>query len=145
VFLTATPTTVPRALLSNLKHNAFLHERVVFVWVQTLDVPRVPVAEKVAVEHLGVGAWRVTLRCGFLDEPDVPTALTLAAAGGLAIDPAEVSYFVGRDTILPHAGPPMALWRKKIFATMHWNAGSSADFFRLPSDQVIEVGSQIVV
>jgi KUP system potassium uptake protein len=145
VFLTATPTTVPRALVSNLKHNILLHERTIFVWVETVDVPRVPTAERVEVDHLAIGFWRVTLRCGFQDPPDVPLALTLAAEHGLSVDPAHASYFVGRDTVIPGVGTPMALWRRKLFAAMHWNAGSSSDYFRLPAGRVIEVGSQIVL
>jgi KUP system potassium uptake protein len=145
VFLTATPTTVPRALLSNLKHNILLHERTVFVWVETLDVPHVPTTDRVVVDHLAVGFWRVTLRCGFQDAPDVPLGLTLAAADGLKIDPEQASYFVGRDTVVATGDAPMALWRRRLFAAMHWNAGSSSDFFRLPAGRVIEVGSQVLL
>jgi KUP system potassium uptake protein len=145
VFLTASPDTTPRALLSNFKHNALLHQRTVFIWVETVDVPRLPGAERVAVEHLAIGFWRVTLRCGFLDTPDVPYALTLASEHGLVVDPDTASYFVGRDTVVAGTATPMPQWRKKMFSTMHWNAGSSADFFRLPADRVIEIGSQIVL
>ena len=145
VFLTATPTTVPRALLSNLKHNILLHERTVFVWVETVDVPHVPTTERVVVDHLAIGFWRLTLRCGFQDAPDVPLGLTLAAAHGLHVDPEQVSYFVGRDTVVATGNSPMALWRRRLFAAMHWNAGSSSDFFRLPAGRVIEVGSQVLL
>jgi KUP system potassium uptake protein len=146
VFLVATPTTVPRALLSNLRHNDLLHEHVVILWVESRDVPHVPVAERVHVEQLGNGFTRLTLATGFLDRPDVPWALRAAvAADELDVDPNDVSYVVGRDTLVPAPGDGMALWRKRLFAILHRNAGSSADFFRLPPDQVFEVGSQIVI
>jgi KUP system potassium uptake protein len=146
VFLVATPTTVPRALLSNLRHNDLLHEHVVILWVESRDVPHVPVAERVHVEQLGNGFARLTLATGFLDRPDVPWALrTAVAADELDADPNDVSYVVGRDTLVPAPGDGMALWRKRLFAILHRNAGSSADFFRLPPDQVFEVGSQIVI
>jgi KUP system potassium uptake protein len=145
VFLSRTPNAVPRALLANLKHNALLHDRTVIVRVETVDVPRLPDGERVVVEHLATGFWSVVLRCGFLDTPDVPAALAAAAAQGLVVEPGTASYFVGRDAVVPAAGGHMALWRKRVFATLHWNAGSSADFFRLPPDRVLEVGSQIVL
>jgi KUP system potassium uptake protein len=145
VFLTATPTTVPRALLSNVKHNDLLHERTIFLWVENLDVPRVAPDERVVVEHLGNGFWRLTLRTGFLDQPDVPVALRAAAVHGLHVDPDTASYFLGRDTVIPEREGRTPLWQKRVFATLHRNAGSSASFFRLPPDRVIEVGSQVVI
>jgi KUP system potassium uptake protein len=87
----------------------------------------------------------MTVATGFLDRPDVPWALAQAAAAGLDVDVTDVSYFVGHDSIVPAPGGGMALWRKRLFATLHRNASSTADFFHLPPDQVFEVGSQIVV
>jgi KUP system potassium uptake protein len=145
VFLSAASDLVPRALLSNRKHNLLFHERTVLVSVETVDSPRLATSERVVVEHLAIGFWRITLRCGFLDVPDVPAALRLAGVEGLVVDPETVSYFVGRDTVVPGTGTRMSHWRQSMFSAMHWNAGSSADFFRLPADRVIEVGSQIVL
>ena len=108
-------------------------------------MPHVPTTERVVVDHLAIGFWRLTLRCGFQDAPDVPLGLTLAAADGLHVDPEQVSYFVGRDTVVATGNAPMALWRRRLFAAMHWNAGSSSDFFRLPAGRVIEVGSQVLL
>ena len=145
VFLVATPTMVPRALLTNLQHNDLLHEQTVIAWVEGRDVPHVPPAERVQLEDLGNGFWRMTVATGFLDRPDVPWALSQAAAAGLDVDVTDVSYFVGHDSIVPAPGGGMALWRKRLFATLHRNASSTADFFHLPPDQVFEVGSQIVI
>jgi len=146
VFLVATPTTVPRALLSNLRHNDLLHEHVVIVWVESRDVPHVPVMERVRVEQLGDGFARLTLATGFLDRPDVPWALRQAVADEqLDVDPNDASYVIGRDSLVPAPGDGMALWRKRLFAALHRNASSTADFFHLPPDQVFEVGSQIVI
>ena len=113
------------------------------VWVEPVDVPRVADAERVRVDHVGAAFWRVTVRCGFLDVPDVPAALRRTSRDGLGIDPDQASYFVGRDAVVPRRGSPMAMWRQLLFAAMHGSAGSSADFFRLPVDRVIAVGSQI--
>jgi KUP system potassium uptake protein len=145
VFLTATPTLVPRALIANRRHNVLLHEHNVLVTVENLDVPRVEPDDRLLVEDLGGGFHRVTIRCGFTDTPDVPAALEAAREFGLDIDPEQVSYFVGRDEVLPRTGSRFELTRMKLFATMHWNAGSSGVYFRLPPDRVIEVGSQILV
>jgi KUP system potassium uptake protein len=145
VFLTATPSLVPRALLANRRHNVLLHEHTVLVTVENLDVPRVEPDERLLVEDLGGGFHRVTIRCGFTDTPNVPAALEAARDMGLAIDPSHVSYFVGRDEVLARTGGRFELARMKLFSTMHWNAGSSGTYFRLPPDRVIEVGSQILV
>jgi KUP system potassium uptake protein len=145
VFLAASPDVVPRALLSNLAHNALLHERTLILTVAGVDVPRVPETERVVVEDLGDGFWRVVVRSGFLDDADVPLALTRAAASGLVVDPATASYFLGQDIVLPGGAGGLALWRQRLFAALHRSASSSIEFFHLPPDRVIQVGSQIAL
>ncbi len=145
VFLAASTDLVPRALLANLAHNGALHERTLLVTLAGVDVPRIPPDERVEVEALGHGVWRVVIRTGFLDDTDVPAALRRAAASGLVVDPLEASYFLGRDAVLPHAARPLARLRQRLFAALHRNAGSSVDYFGLPPDRVLEVGSQVVL
>ncbi|EYS84899.1 potassium transporter Kup [Cupriavidus sp. SK-4] len=148
VFLTATPDVVPHALVHNLNHNRVLHERVVFLTVKMTDVPSVPAAECVAVEPLGHDCYRITMRFGFMNRPDVAHALTAMPPGaGLDFDIMETSFFLSREAIIPAAGGPsgMALWREHLFATMSRNAGNAADYFNIPANRVIEIGTQIKI
>jgi KUP system potassium uptake protein len=144
VFLSASPRTVPRALLANLEHNELLHARTIILYVDQVDVPRVAEEDRVHVERLPADCVRVTLRTGFLDRPDVPWALARSAELGLDVDPATVSYFLGRDAILVGDAGARGV-RKRIFAVLHRSAGSSVGFFNLPPGQVIEIGSQVVI
>jgi KUP system potassium uptake protein len=148
VFLTATPEVVPHSLLHNLYHNKVLHERVVFLTVTAKDVPAVAPAERVAVQALGHECYRVTLEFGFMDRPDVWHALSeLAPAKGLAFDLMQTSFFLSRETVIPVAGAAggMALWRERIFATMARNAGGAVDYFNIPTNRVIELGTQVQI
>jgi len=145
VYAVADPTTVPQALLHNLKHNQVLHERNVVLTVRFRDVPWVGAEERAKVETMGHGFWRVTLSFGFMDTPDVPRALDLCAAHGLSIPQFETSYFLSRETIVPTPGPGMAQWREKLFAAMSRNAGSVADYFRLPDNAVVELGTRVQI
>lgn len=145
VFLNADPRGVPHALLHNLMHNKVLHERVVLLSVQFFDVPYVPDIDRVEVRQLKENFWSVIIQYGFKDEPDVPAALDLCANAGLAFSALETSYFIGRETLIPRLGSEMAFWREKIFIAMFRNAGSATAFFKIPSNRVVELGTQVVL
>jgi KUP system potassium uptake protein len=145
VYPVADPTTVPQALLHNLKHNQVLHERNVVLTVHFRDVPSVADAERLRVETLGRDFWRVVVDFGFMDTPDVPRALKRCAHQGLSIPLFETSYFLSRETIVPTPGAGMAQWREKLFAAMSRNAGSVADYFRLPDNAVVELGTRVQI
>ena len=145
VFLSAEPDAVPHALLHNIKHNRVLHQRLVLVNVRVEDVPHIPESERLVAESLPHNFYRVKVRFGFKDEPDLPRALALYAQCGDAFDPMQTSFFLGRETLIPTLGSGMALWREKLFIAMYRNAGSMADFFNLPPNRVIELGTQVVL
>ena len=146
IFLTATPDAVPHALLHNLNHNKVLHERVVFLTVEVRDVPWVAFTDRVSVESLGHGCWRVRVRYGFMNRPDVTRALELCSALGLEFDMMETSFFLSRQKIVPSAGGVgMAFWRDRVFAAMARNAGNVTDYFNIPTNRVIELGSRVQI
>ena len=147
VFLTATPDAVPHALLHNLYHNKVLHERVIFLTVTAKDVPWVPLGERVTVEPLGHECYRVSLNFGFMNRQDVWQALSeLCPDHGLAFDLMQTSFFLSRERVIPVAGREgMALWREKIFAAMARNAGSAVEYFNIPTNRVIELGTQVEI
>ncbi|MGA7949332.1 MAG: potassium transporter Kup [Thiobacillaceae bacterium] len=145
VFLTTSRMTVPHALFHNLLHNKVLHERVVFLTVITEEIPNVPEHERVQINDLGQGAWRVMVRYGFKDEPDIPRALELCGAHGLTFYMMETSFFLNRETILPSQLPGMALWREHLFAWMSRSAESAMQFFNIPPNRVIELGTQVEI
>ncbi|TAN55185.1 MAG: potassium transporter Kup [Betaproteobacteria bacterium] len=145
VFLTATPAATPSALLHNLKHNAVLHENVVFLTVEILEVPWAPFEERVAIEPLGHNCWRAAVTFGFKDRTDVPHALRTSRARAFDLDPMRTSYFLSRESVIATAGAGMAPWRERIFAALARNAGSAADYFHLPANRVIELGSRIEI
>ncbi len=147
VFLTATPEVTPNALLHNLNHNKVLHERVVFLNVEIGEEPFVAQKERVTCQKLPDGCWRVRMRYGFLDRPDVTRALQQCAGAGLALDMMETSFFLSREKIVPVAAgrSGMALWRDRMFAAMARNAASITDFFNIPSNRVIELGTRVEI
>ncbi len=145
VYPVANPESVPQALLHNLKHYQVLHERNIVLTVQYEEVPWVPEAERVSVAALGHDFWRVTLRFGFMETPDVPQALALAERQGLRIPAFETSYFLSRETVVPTAGAGMAGWRERLFAAMSRNAKSAAEYFRLPDNTVVELGTRVQI
>lgn len=145
VYAVANPDTVPQALLHNLKHNQVLHECNVIMTVVFHEVPWVSDAERVDVQALAAGFWRVTLHFGFMDQPDVPRALALCEPKGLRIPVFETSYFLSRETVVPTPGSGMADWRENLFATMSRNAGSVAEFFCLPDNAVVELGTRVQI
>jgi len=143
VFMTSSSNTVPIALLHNLKHNQVMHERVVFVTVMVDDVPRVPAKDRVLVEGLAEGFYRITVRYGFSQEPNIPKALRLCKAFGLEFDVMATSFFLGRETLIPKMNSQMALWREKLFVVMSRTSVSATDFFKLPPNRVVELGTQV--
>jgi KUP system potassium uptake protein len=147
IFLTATPDSTPHALLHNLNHNRVLHERVVFLTVETRDVPWVTMADRVRVERLGHGCWRMRVRYGFMNRPDIMRAMELCGALGLEFDLMETSFFLSRQQIVPSPGgiSTMARWRERMFAAMARNAGNVTDYFNIPTNRVIELGTRIEI
>jgi KUP system potassium uptake protein len=146
VFMTSTPDGVPHALLHNLKHNKVLHERVVLLTVKIQDVPYVQAAKRVEFEDLEQGFYRLVLHYGFMEEPDVPAALAQVDECGAKFRMMDTSFFLARQTLLSSAKRPgMALWREKLFSWMLRNAESAMEFFKLPPNRVVELGSQVEI
>jgi len=145
VFLVAEPGFTPNALMHNLKHNKVLHRYNVFVNVKHHDVPWVGFDQRLSVEALGHDCWQVTLNFGFKNDPDVPEALQLLIGLGIPLPDMDTSYFLSRDIVMPSLGKGMALWREKLFASMHRNASAAADFLNLPTNRVVELGAKVVI
>lgn len=145
VYLVADPSTVPPALLHNLKHNQVLHARNVVLTVVFREVPWVSMEERVSVRALGHGFWQITLYFGFMNTPDVPKALPLVESHGLHLDLFETSFFLSRETVVSAPGSGMIRWRERLFATMSRNAGSVVEFFKLPSNSVVELGTRVQI
>ena len=145
VFLTSGMGHVPNAFLHNLKHNKVLHEQNLFVNVQNHEVPWIAESERLQLSALENNCWQVVIHYGFKDDPDVPGALNNLQGMGCEINPMSTSYFLSRDSIVPTVGGGMAQWREKMFAQMHLNASSAADFLNLPSNSVVELGSKIEI
>ena len=144
VFLTGSPDYVPTSLLHNLKHNKVLHERVLFVTVQTEDVPEIAPARRVTVSELAAGVNRVILRYGFMESPNIPRELE-ALGDAVAFDPMQASYFLGREVLVPAMVPKMPWWRLWLFLVMARNAVPATEFFRIPSDRVVELGVRVAI
>ena len=145
VFMNAVPDLTPTALLHNLKHNNVLHAQNLFVTVHTHDVPWVPFAQRAQAVLLCKGCWQVTLNFGFKNDVDVPAALELLEGRGFELDPMMTSYFLSRATIVPTLGGGMMPWREKLYANMHRNAASAADFLNLPPNRVVELGTKVQI
>ncbi len=143
VFLTTWLDGVPRALLHNLIHNKVLHERVVLLKVETADEPYVPDDERLVLEELDYGFYRLKVKYGFKDDPDIPAALALCAEKDLSFEMMETSFFLGRETLIPTVEAGMPTWREKLFVLLFRNAGSAADYFRIPPNRVVELGTQV--
>jgi KUP system potassium uptake protein len=145
IFMTPDSNSVPHALLHSLKHYKALHEEIVILNVQVFDVPYVPEIDRVEVHRLDGNFARVTVHYGFKDEPDIPAALALCADAGLKLEMTDISFFLGRETLIPRLGSEMAYWRELLFITLFRNAGSATAFFRIPSNRVVELGAQVVL
>jgi KUP system potassium uptake protein len=145
VFMTSAASGVPHALLHNLKHNKVLHERVVLLTVRIEDVPYVMEEKRLETKEYGAGFFRVVLRYGFMEEINVPAALAQLKDIGPQCKMMDTSFFLARQTLLPSARPGMAIWREKLFAWMLRNAESAMEFFKLPTNRVVELGSQVEI
>lgn len=145
VFMTSRNDRVPNAMLHNLMHNKVLHERVLVVSVQVFDVPYVPEIDRVEIHRMKGDFYRVNVQYGFKDEPDIPHALSLCADLGLPIEMMETSFFLGRATLVPKMGSEMAYWREKLFIFLFRNASSATSFYKIPSNRVVELGTQVVL
>jgi KUP system potassium uptake protein len=143
VFMTGQPTGTPPALVHNILFNKVLHEHVVMLMVMTQPVPHVPEAERATIRPLSLGISHVTVRYGFMEDPNVPDALAAARQAGLQMDTEEVTYFLGRETLIASGRPGMALWRERLFVLMARNAVRATAFFRLPPERVVELGVQV--
>jgi KUP system potassium uptake protein len=145
VFLAADADITPNALMHNLKHNKVLHEQNLFVAVRHHDIPWIGLNKRLEMEPLGHDCWRVTLNFGFKNDPDVPEALTLLEGRGVRLEEMDTSYFLSRDIVIPSMGEGMAMWREKLFASMHRNAAAAADFLNLPMNRIVELGAKVAI
>jgi KUP system potassium uptake protein len=143
VFMSRDPQATPTALLHNLKHNKVLHEKVVLLTVMTEEIPYVAAEDRVQVEDLGKGFFRLLARYGFLENPGVPDVVDQAKAKGLDLSIMTTTFFLSRETLIPSKRPGMALWREKLFALMSRNAQRPTEFFHIPPNRVIELGMQV--
>ncbi|GAB3745053.1 potassium transporter Kup [Lysobacter olei] len=146
VFMTAQKGVVPHALLHNLKHNKVLHERNVFLTVDTLKVPYAPRDKRLKIDEIGDDFYRVLVRFGFMETPDVPLALMRSCdKGGIYFDPMDTTYFASRETVVASAHRGMPVWRDRLFAFMHRNAAPATGFFRIPGNRLVELGAQVEI
>ena len=145
VFLTSRNDRVPNSMLHNLMHNKVLHERVLVVSVEVFDVPYVPEIDRVEIHQLKGNFYRLNVQYGFKDDPNIPQALALCAQQGLEIDMMSTSFFLGRATLVPKIGSEMAYWREKLFVLLFRNASSATSFYKIPTNRVVELGSQVVL
>ncbi|HEY1140179.1 MAG TPA: potassium transporter Kup [Lysobacter sp.] len=147
VFMTAQTGVVPHALLHNLKHNKVLHERNVFLTVDTMNVPYAPKEKRLKIESIGgEDFYRVVIKFGFMETPDVPLALMRSCdKGGIHFDPMDTTYFASRETVVASRHRGMPVWRDKLFAVMHRNAAPATGFFRIPGNRLVELGAQIEI
>lgn len=145
IFMASNSVGVPSALLHNIKHNKVIHERVVVLTVNIEDVPYVEFEDRIEVKDLGDGFYRLILNYGFMQETDVPAALKKVKQCGMDFDMMTTSFFLSRQTLLPSEKPKMMIWREKIFAWMLRNAATAMEFFKLPSNRVVELGSQMEI
>jgi KUP system potassium uptake protein len=145
IYAVANPETVPQALLHNMKHNQVLHEKNIILTVEFENVPWVSDQQRVRVERLSEHFWQVWVKYGFMNTPDVPKALTQCQAHGLEIPVFETSYFLSRETVVSTPGGGMAQWREKLFAAMTRNSGGVVEFFHLPDNSVVELGTRVQI
>jgi KUP system potassium uptake protein len=145
IFLRGESDGVPHAMLHNLLHNKVLHERVVFLTVHIADEPRVDASARIRIMALGHGCHQVDVQFGFKDEPDIPGMLEQCAAHGLPFDMMQTSFFVARQTVISTPGGGMAPWREHLYVAMQRNARDAADYYRIPTNRVIELGTQVEI
>jgi KUP system potassium uptake protein len=143
VFLSGDATRIPTALMHNLKHNRVLHKQNVFLTVQNEEVPYVPEDERVRVEELGPSFHRIVARYGFMEDPDIPKVLKDARGRGLEIDRGIPTYVLSRNVVLPAKEPSIARWRERLYILLLRNSVRPTQFFRIPPNQVVELGRQV--
>jgi len=145
VFMTGNVTQVPAALLHNLKHNKFLHERVVLMSVRTEDIPHVPDDQRFTIQHLEHGFHTVVVRYGFADEPNIPRALAQLRLMQFRFNLMETSFFLGREKIIAGKRSRLARWQRGLFSFMSNNMLNATEFFRIPTNRVVELGGQLEI
>lgn len=145
IFMRGPGDGVPHAMLHNLSHNQVLHERVVFLTVYQRDVPWVPFSERIQIHDLGHNCYQLDMHYGFKNEADIPKALELSKEQGFDFNMMETSFFIARQTVIPTPGSGMALWRERLFAGMSRNARDAADYYHIPANRVIELGTQVEI
>ena len=143
VFMTAQPRGTPPALAHNLRYNKVLHEQVILLTITTAQVPYVAPEDRIVFEALGYGLFNVRAQFGFMEDPDVPDALLLAREKGVEMNLDDLTYFLGRETIIVTRRQGMAIWRERLFVLMARNAVRATAFFRLPPERVVELGVQV--
>jgi KUP system potassium uptake protein len=145
VFMSVSPKGIPVTLLHHIKHNHMLHEYVVLLSIISTESPVIPVKDRIKVEELGEKFYRVTASYGFMQSPDVPEIMKLAASHGIETQPLKTSYYLGRETILTSGHTRMMQWRKTLFAFMAKNAWNPTSYFKLTPNRVVELGTQIAL
>jgi KUP system potassium uptake protein len=143
VFLTTTEGRVPHALLHNLKHNKVLHERVVLLTLKTRDIPAVPRAERLRIAELDCNFLQIEAYYGFMEDQDIPALLEECGRRGVAFDMMDTSFFASRETLIASVAPGMAMWREKLFVSMSKNATRATEYFKIPTNRVVELGTQV--
>ena len=143
VFMTAQPTGTPAALVHNLRYNKVLHQHVIVLTVSTVPVPSVSAEDRVSVQWMGQGLYNARVQYGFMEDPDIPVALMRLRDLGVPLDPDDVTFFLGRETIVVTKHPGMATWREHLFVLMARNAVRATAFFKLPPERVVELGVQV--
>jgi KUP system potassium uptake protein len=145
IFLRGESDGVPHALLHNLSHNKVLHERVVFLTVHIMEEPYVPQKEQAKVTALGHNCYQVNVSYGFKDEPNIPAVLDQCSELGLTFEMMETSFFIARQTIISTPGAGMQPWREHLYVAMSRNARGAADYYQVPPNRVIELGTQVEI
>jgi KUP system potassium uptake protein len=143
VFMTSNPGVAPPVVLFHLRHNKVLHERVVFLVIITESVPEVPLESRVEIMDLGQGLMHITARYGFMQTPNVPEILAACGAAGVALPIDDMTFYLGRETLLTTGDSRLARWRKRLFAFLTRNSRAPSFYFGIPPDRVVEMGMQI--
>jgi KUP system potassium uptake protein len=143
VFLTLAPEGVPSTLVHHVKHNQILHEHLALLTIQSADVPKVEDDQRVSLQSLGQGFYRLIAFFGYMETPNIPRIMKLAAKTGMPVDPVKTSFYLGRETLLTTGTSHMIRWRKALFAVMSRNATNPTTFFGIPPNRVVELGTQV--
>jgi KUP system potassium uptake protein len=145
IFMTPSNDYLPPSLLHNLKHNKVLHGQNILLSVETLGVPRAEKEERYSMLDLGAGFYRLNFRYGYMEDPDVPKTLALMKEAGLVLDPMDTTYFASREALIAKHDQGMALWRDKLFLFMSRNATPATEFFGIPGERLVELGTKVVI